>query len=95
MSANKFSNGANQNSGNVLTDRPTTRLNQAPGGTSTLILGSDAELIKKTSAEQAGDENVDTTNFATSVGNGKAPLKPSAGLHPLQSTAGTTAVLLG
>mmetsp|Transcript_65747 Transcript_65747/g.122593 ORF Transcript_65747/g.122593 Transcript_65747/m.122593 type:complete len:218 (+) Transcript_65747:73-726(+) len=38
-SSNSFANGANQNCGNVLTDRPTTRIRQAPGGNSSLVLG--------------------------------------------------------
>jgi len=40
VSANRFACGANQNCGNTITDRPTTRLHQAPGGTSTISLGS-------------------------------------------------------
>jgi hypothetical protein len=39
ISSNRFASGSNQNAGNVLTDRPTTRLHQAPGGNSTLSLG--------------------------------------------------------
>jgi hypothetical protein len=39
VSSNRFASGSNQNAGNVLTDRPTTRLHQAPGGNSTLSLG--------------------------------------------------------
>ena len=38
-SANKFANGSNQNCGNVLTDRSTTRLHHAPGGGSSLGAG--------------------------------------------------------
>jgi len=33
-SSNSFANGANQNCGNVITDRPTTRLHAPPGGKS-------------------------------------------------------------
>jgi SPIRAL1-like protein len=33
-SSNAFANGANQNCGNVITDRPTTRLHAPPGGKS-------------------------------------------------------------
>eukprot|EP00928_Gymnodinium_smaydae_P062591 TRINITY_DN46417_c0_g1_i1.p1 TRINITY_DN46417_c0_g1~~TRINITY_DN46417_c0_g1_i1.p1 ORF type:complete len:952 (-),score=194.60 TRINITY_DN46417_c0_g1_i1:70-2925(-) len=40
-SANAFAHGANQNAGNVMTGRPTTRLLHAPGGASTLCLGCD------------------------------------------------------
>merc|ERR1719499_748007 len=42
-SANAFANGASQNTGNAITDRPTTRLHQAPGGKSTICLGSHAD----------------------------------------------------
>jgi len=39
ISANRYASGANQNSGNVMTDRSTTRIHQAPGGRSSLVLG--------------------------------------------------------
>jgi len=39
ISANRYASGANQNSGNVMTDRSTTRIHQAPGGKSSLVLG--------------------------------------------------------
>jgi len=38
VSSNVFANGANQNSGNFLTERPTTRVRAPPGGVSTLRL---------------------------------------------------------
>jgi len=41
VSSNKFANGANQNCGNSITDRPATRVHQAPGGASTVCLGCD------------------------------------------------------
>jgi len=59
-SSNKFASGANQNCGNVITDRPTTRLHQAPGGASTLSLGNDdvESSAAKTKAEcAAGTHN--------------------------------------
>jgi hypothetical protein len=40
-SSNKFASGANQNCGNTITDRPTTRLLQAPGGSSSICLGDE------------------------------------------------------
>ena len=39
VSSNAFACGAHQNSGNVLTERPTTMLSAPPGGKSTLCLG--------------------------------------------------------
>ena len=38
VSSNVFASGANQNAGNVLTDKPTTRIRAPPGGVSTLRL---------------------------------------------------------
>lgn len=38
-SSNAFASGANQNSGNFITDRPTTRVHAAPGGKSSIVLG--------------------------------------------------------
>ena len=38
VSSNVFANGANQNAGNVLTEKPTTRIRAPPGGFSTLRL---------------------------------------------------------
>ena len=37
--SNAYANGANQNCGNVITDRPTTRLHAPPGGTSSVTFG--------------------------------------------------------
>lgn len=42
VTSNSFANGASQNVGNVLTERPTVRMHQAPGGKSTLVLGDEA-----------------------------------------------------
>jgi len=39
VSSNAYANGSNQNAGNVLTDRPTTRVHQPPGGASSIIFG--------------------------------------------------------
>jgi SPIRAL1-like protein len=39
MSSNAYANGANQNCGNVLTDRRTTRVSAPPGGHSSIVFG--------------------------------------------------------
>lgn len=38
-SANRYANGANQNCGNVITDRPTTKVHGPPGGRSSIVFG--------------------------------------------------------
>ncbi|KAL7443954.1 hypothetical protein ACHAXM_010964 [Skeletonema potamos] len=38
-SSNDFASGHSQNTGNVLTDRPTSKVTQPPGGRSSIILG--------------------------------------------------------
>merc|ERR1712232_864884 len=43
VSSNRFASGSNANSGNVLTDRPTTRVHQAPGGNSSISLGEESK----------------------------------------------------
>ena len=36
VSSNAYANGASQNVGNVITDRPTSRITQPPGGRSSI-----------------------------------------------------------
>merc|ERR1712087_463997 len=51
VSANAFAHGSNQNSGNVITNRSSTRVRHAPGGQSSIRLG---------------DENTNTSNLPQS-----------------------------
>jgi hypothetical protein len=39
VSSNAYANGHSQNTGNVLTDRPTSKVTQPPGGRSSIRLG--------------------------------------------------------
>jgi len=39
ISCNKFASGSNMNSGNVITDRPSSRVTQPPGGKSSIHFG--------------------------------------------------------
>ena len=43
QSSNAYSSGSSQNCGNVLTDRPTTRLHAPPGGKSSFSLGGNSD----------------------------------------------------
>eukprot|EP00971_Amphidinium_carterae_P137454 2724083-Amphidinium_carterae.1 len=59
VSANIFANGSNQNCGNVITDRPTTRIHHAPGGASTISfsdgfpLGAVSEGQRRKSTQES------------------------------------------
>merc|ERR1719160_1309597 len=44
VSSNAFSQGSNQNCGNFITDRPTTHVHAAPGGNSSICLGTDTNV---------------------------------------------------
>jgi len=53
-SSNAFACGTHQNSGNVLTDRPSTGLHAPPGGKSTICLGMDtSENFRRDKEEEA------------------------------------------
>lgn len=73
-SSNAFANGANQNCGNVLTDRPTTRLHAPPGGKSQM-----ASLL-------SWDDDAPATNSrAQREARGPAvPAPASFGVDPMQ-----------
>jgi len=43
VSSNVFASGANQNAGNFVTDRPSTRVRCGPGGNSSICLGGDPD----------------------------------------------------
>merc|ERR1719197_1309064 len=47
VSANSYANGANQNCGNVMTGRSTTRVAQAPGGTSQISFGGGDDVGRR------------------------------------------------
>jgi len=103
VSANRFANGANQNCGNTITGRPTTRLHFAPGGASTICLGSDdtdipvnaqANVAANKSPAVAIDENVSTENVArnqdaTDLVKGGGPVRCK------QAPGGVATVVLG
>jgi len=60
-SSNKFANGSNQNAGNCITDRSSTRLHQAPGGNSTICLGYDDSVGIEISAKMRQSPGGPTT----------------------------------
>ncbi|CAM9594476.1 unnamed protein product, partial [Chrysoparadoxa australica] len=50
QSSNAFASGSNQNSGNVITDKSSTRLHAPPGGRTTISLGyaePEADIVKE------------------------------------------------
>mmetsp|Transcript_114546 Transcript_114546/g.160861 ORF Transcript_114546/g.160861 Transcript_114546/m.160861 type:complete len:334 (+) Transcript_114546:49-1050(+) len=54
ISSNAFASNACQNSGNVLTERPTTLLLAPPGGRSTICLGESPKAVKLAAGEKPG-----------------------------------------
>jgi len=66
-SSNHFASGANQNCGNTITDRSTTRLHHAPGGDSSLCLGyEDPAAVATTSSNKfASGANQNSGNTIT------------------------------
>jgi hypothetical protein len=47
VSSNRFASGSNQNAGNCITNKSTTRLHQAPGGTSSIDLSDGSCPVSK------------------------------------------------
>lgn len=68
-SSNSFANGTSQNTGNVITDRPSTRLHCAPGGATTICLGladdDDSFANTKSSNSFANGSSQNTGNVIT------------------------------
>jgi SPIRAL1-like protein len=80
-SSNAFANGANQNCGNVLTDRPTTRLHAPPGGKSQIssILSWDTEEPEPRNNQRAQREA--RNNVPAPAGFGVDPMQRAHGMQ--------------
>eukprot|EP00397_Hematodinium_sp_SG-2012_P026056 GEMP01027264.1.p1 GENE.GEMP01027264.1~~GEMP01027264.1.p1 ORF type:complete len:222 (+),score=33.67 GEMP01027264.1:59-667(+) len=76
VSSNVYANRSNQNAGNVLTDRPTTRLHAPPGGKTTISLGTYRDIQNKTTKRQA------PAPIPKKEGKENALLKKSIGMPP-------------
>jgi hypothetical protein len=85
VSSNKFADGANQNCGNTITDRPSTRLHHAPGGASTLTLGSPSVVESISSNKFANGANQNSGNSITD--------RPTTRVH--QAPGGASTICLG
>ena len=86
-SSNAFANSSNQNAGNVLTERSSTRLQQAPGGTSSVCLSHDSAVGAPSHASSnafANSSNQNAGNVLTE--------RSSTRLH--QAPGGTSSVCL-
>lgn len=82
-SANKYANGTNQNAGNVITDRSTTRIHHAPGGASSLSLGDGSNEDRFASRAPAAKPTTipgNQLNTATSQQN-TAPAKTAQQIY--------------
>lgn len=45
LSSNAYASGVSQNSGNFLTEKPTTRIHAPPGGASSITFGDDSAVV--------------------------------------------------
>mmetsp|Transcript_68838 Transcript_68838/g.128475 ORF Transcript_68838/g.128475 Transcript_68838/m.128475 type:complete len:136 (+) Transcript_68838:75-482(+) len=77
VSANVFADGANQNAGNAMTGRSTTRVSNPPGGTSSIFFddGAAVATTRKRSENTGERMGVQTSPAAAGIGGGEEPLK--------------------
>jgi len=92
VSANTFAQGSDQNCGNVITDRPTTRLHAPPGGKTSICLGFDSQVEPPKS--KAGAIKTDATKADVPKSQTEADTKvptparaPAQGGLPLGGTS--------
>ena len=81
VSSNAFACGAHQNSGNVLTERPTTLLHAPPGGRATICLGMDTEQMETPKRIETSDGNSDTSDLQSFRPAGKSTAPSVADLE--------------
>jgi len=78
VSSNCFANGANQNAGNCITDRPSTRVMYGPGGATSICLGVGGDEPKKAAAPKSvSAENTNTANLPAAA----PAAKPAVASH--------------
>jgi len=90
-SSNAFASGYNQNSGNVLTNRPSTALHAPPGGYSTICLGSD-NWANSAAATPAVSSNAFACGSSQNTGNVLSD-RPSTCIHA--PPGGKSSICLG
>lgn len=88
VSSNAFATNSSQNSGNVLTERSTTRVLQMPGGNSTLVLGDE----QPRRAQVAVSSNAFACGNSQNCGNVMTE-RSSTRLH--QAPGGDSTLVLG
>eukprot|EP00939_MAST-03C_sp_MAST-3C-sp1_P004057 g4057.t1 len=85
-SANAFACGSNQNAGNFITDRPTTRVHAPPGGRSQITFGCDTAPTTKSKTPSPPKKVATKTPAAASASTTSAVAAP-----PTNATKGTSA----
>ena len=66
-SANAFASGRDQNCGNVVTGRPTSRVLAPPGGTQTFTLGNDDDLNEENNALPSSSSSSESSSVVVVV----------------------------
>jgi len=88
VSSNKFASGASQNSGNTITDRPTTKIHYAPGGASSICLGEAQPLAGFLQVSSNAFANGSNQNAGNSITD-----RPTTRVH--QAPGGDSSIVLG
>ncbi|CAN0247012.1 unnamed protein product [Phaeothamnion confervicola] len=92
VSANAFAVGSNQNAGNFLTDKPTTRVRAPPGGASTFSISGNSEpeaTPRQRFPNQKPEVNAAAAAAAAAAtaANGYVPVAVAANAQPVQRTS--------
>jgi len=85
-SSNAYASGSNQNAGNVITDRPSTRVHAPPGGRSQINFGSD-KPASKSPVPTAATAPASAATLAASSELTKATPKPATQVVKQQRTS--------
>eukprot|EP00750_Incisomonas_marina_P003007 INCI12807.1.p1 GENE.INCI12807.1~~INCI12807.1.p1 ORF type:complete len:530 (-),score=106.87 INCI12807.1:641-2230(-) len=76
VSSNQFASGSNQNAGNFITNRSTTRIHAAPGGASSIVFGDDGSKPQSSAARNSPNRTGNKSSIAFGANNMPADSAP-------------------
>ncbi|CAK9020867.1 unnamed protein product [Durusdinium trenchii] len=98
ISSNAFASNASQNSGNVLTERPSKTILAPPGGRSSILLGNDSPSFKRSVPDVIGKKYTEESDAGVVMGENNVKDAVSAGVilgESHQNETKPTGVILG